>query len=183
MVVVVVIGMPICEAFAQIEQQPNIYDVVHVKYFDEVWFRELHVYFTIFQKFNWCYIWYFVTHLCCESSWRSLIFLYIRVLCSLDLVSTSYGCCLMQEPLKLDLVISFPDHGFHLRFDPWSQVILLFALVFLLGFLVAIQRILSLLIINGMMKLLNIVFAPNFVIVSVILVTSTLFWKDTIQNC
>lgn len=32
----------------------------------------------------------------------------------------------MQEPLKLDLVISFPDHGFHLRFDPWSQVILLF---------------------------------------------------------
>lgn len=30
-------GMPICEAFAQIEQQPTIYDVVHVKYFDEVW--------------------------------------------------------------------------------------------------------------------------------------------------
>lgn len=30
------VGMPICEAFAQIEQQPNIYDVVHVKYFDEV---------------------------------------------------------------------------------------------------------------------------------------------------
>jgi hypothetical protein len=28
--------MPICEAFAQIEQQPNIYDVVHVKHFDEV---------------------------------------------------------------------------------------------------------------------------------------------------
>ncbi|KAL2988201.1 hypothetical protein AAZX31_11G072800 [Glycine max] len=54
------LGMPICEAFAQIEQQPNIYDVVHVKYFDE-------------------------------------------------------------EPLKLDVVISFPDHGFHLRFDPWSQ--------------------------------------------------------------
>ncbi|TQE08022.1 hypothetical protein C1H46_006296 [Malus baccata] len=54
------IGMPICEAFAQIEQEPNIYDVVHVKYYDE-------------------------------------------------------------EPLKLDIVISFPDHGFHLRFDPWSQ--------------------------------------------------------------
>ncbi|KAI3502852.1 hypothetical protein L1887_31208 [Cichorium endivia] len=54
------LGMPICEAFAQIEQQPNIYDVVHVKYFDE-------------------------------------------------------------DPLKLDVVISFPDHGFHLRFDPWSQ--------------------------------------------------------------
>ncbi|GAA0144074.1 hypothetical protein LIER_04608 [Lithospermum erythrorhizon] len=54
------LGMPICEAFAQIEQQPNIYDVVHVKYFDE-------------------------------------------------------------DPLKLDIVISFPDHGFHLRFDPWSQ--------------------------------------------------------------
>ncbi|XP_008775646.1 UPF0183 protein At3g51130 isoform X1 [Phoenix dactylifera] len=55
------LGMPICEAFAQIEHQPNIYDVVHVKYLDE------------------------------------------------------------QEPLKLDIVISFPDHGFHLRFDPWSQ--------------------------------------------------------------
>ncbi|CAN1344435.1 PHAF1 protein At3g51130 [Linum perenne] len=54
------LGMPICEAFAQIEQQPNLYDVVHVKYYDE-------------------------------------------------------------EPLKLDIVISFPDHGFHLRFDPWSQ--------------------------------------------------------------
>ncbi|CAK7334375.1 unnamed protein product [Dovyalis caffra] len=54
------LGMPICEAFAQIEQQPSIYDVVHVKFFDE-------------------------------------------------------------EPLKLDIVISFPDHGFHLRFDPWSQ--------------------------------------------------------------
>lgn len=34
-------GMPICEAFASIEQQPNIYDVVHVKYFDEVWLKEL----------------------------------------------------------------------------------------------------------------------------------------------
>ncbi|EYU24078.1 hypothetical protein ABFS83_12G002500 [Erythranthe nasuta] len=54
------LGMPICEAFAQIEQQHNVYDVVHVKYYDE-------------------------------------------------------------EPLKLDIVISFPDHGFHLRFDPWSQ--------------------------------------------------------------
>lgn len=32
-------GMPICEAFAQIEQQPNIYDVVHVKHFDEVCFQ------------------------------------------------------------------------------------------------------------------------------------------------
>jgi len=29
------IGMPISDAFAQIEHQPNIYDVVHVKYFDE----------------------------------------------------------------------------------------------------------------------------------------------------
>ncbi|WVZ78523.1 hypothetical protein U9M48_026220 [Paspalum notatum var. saurae] len=54
------LGMPISDAFAQIERQPNIYDVVHVKYFDE-------------------------------------------------------------EPLNLDFVISFPDHGFHLRFDPWSQ--------------------------------------------------------------
>jgi len=32
----------------------------------------------------------------------------------------------MQEPLKLDVVISFPDHGFHLRFDPWSQVLYFF---------------------------------------------------------
>lgn len=34
-------GMPISDAFAQIEHHPNIYDVVHVKYFDEVcafWF-------------------------------------------------------------------------------------------------------------------------------------------------
>ncbi|KAF3658095.1 hypothetical protein FXO37_14583 [Capsicum annuum] len=57
------LGMPICEAFAQVEQDPKNYDVVHVKYFDE-------------------------------------------------------------EPLKLDIVISLPDHGFHLRFDPWSQVFL-----------------------------------------------------------
>ncbi|CAL9760841.1 unnamed protein product, partial [Musa acuminata subsp. burmannicoides] len=54
------LGMPLHEAFAQVEHQPNIYDVVHVKYLDE-------------------------------------------------------------EPLKLDIVISFPDHGFHLRFDPWTQ--------------------------------------------------------------
>ncbi|CAM8912215.1 unnamed protein product [Rhodiola kirilowii] len=54
------LGMPICESFAQIEQQPNIYDVVHVKYLDE-------------------------------------------------------------DPLKLDIVISFPNHGFHLCFDPHSQ--------------------------------------------------------------
>ncbi|XP_028096177.1 UPF0183 protein At3g51130-like isoform X4 [Camellia sinensis] len=51
--------MPILSV-CSIEQQPNIYDVVHVKYLDE-------------------------------------------------------------EPLKLDIVISFPDHGFHLHFDPWSQ--------------------------------------------------------------
>ncbi|CAD5168739.1 unnamed protein product [Musa acuminata subsp. malaccensis] len=56
------LGMPLHEAFAQVEHQPNIYDVVHVKYLDEV-----------------------------------------------------------GEPLKLDIVISFPDHGFHLRFDPWTQ--------------------------------------------------------------
>lgn len=36
-----VAGMPICEAFDQIEQQPNIYDVVHVKYLDEVWVNEM----------------------------------------------------------------------------------------------------------------------------------------------
>lgn len=28
--------MPIGDAFARIEEQPNIYDVVHVKYSDEV---------------------------------------------------------------------------------------------------------------------------------------------------
>lgn len=54
------IGMPICDAFARIEEQPDIYDVVHVKYSDE-------------------------------------------------------------DPLELDIVLSFPDHGFHLRFDPVSQ--------------------------------------------------------------
>ncbi|RID46807.1 hypothetical protein BRARA_I03447 [Brassica rapa] len=54
------IGMPICDAFGKIEQDSNVYDVVHVKYYDE-------------------------------------------------------------DPLKLDVVISFPDHGFHLRFDPSSQ--------------------------------------------------------------
>ncbi|PKA61675.1 UPF0183 protein [Apostasia shenzhenica] len=54
------LGMSISEAFTQITNQPNIYDVVHVKYFEE-------------------------------------------------------------DPLKLDIVINFPDHGFHLRFDSWSQ--------------------------------------------------------------
>ncbi|RDX88313.1 UPF0183 protein, partial [Mucuna pruriens] len=49
------LGMPICEAY-----KPNIYDVVHVKYFDE-------------------------------------------------------------ESLNLDIVISFPDHGFYLRFNSWFQ--------------------------------------------------------------
>lgn len=33
---VVVSGMPISEAFGKIEQNPNVYDVVHVKYYDEV---------------------------------------------------------------------------------------------------------------------------------------------------
>ena len=28
--------MPICDAFGKIEQDPNVYDVVHVKYYDEV---------------------------------------------------------------------------------------------------------------------------------------------------
>jgi hypothetical protein len=28
---------------------------------------------------------------------------------------------MVQEPLKVDLVISFPEHGFHLRFEPRSQ--------------------------------------------------------------
>lgn len=39
-------GMPICEAFAHIEQQPNIYDVVHVKYFDEVCLKPLTFHFS-----------------------------------------------------------------------------------------------------------------------------------------
>jgi hypothetical protein len=30
------LGMPIREAFAKIKEQPNIYDVVHVKSFDEL---------------------------------------------------------------------------------------------------------------------------------------------------
>jgi hypothetical protein len=34
--VVIGAGMPISDAFAQIEHQPNIYDVVHVKYFNKV---------------------------------------------------------------------------------------------------------------------------------------------------
>ncbi|XP_074564334.1 PHAF1 protein At3g51130 [Curcuma longa] len=54
------LGMPLHEALAQVDLQPNIYDVIHVKYLDE-------------------------------------------------------------EALKLDIVVCFPDHGFHLRFDPWSQ--------------------------------------------------------------
>ena len=29
-------GMPICDAFGKIEQDSNVYDVVHVKYYDEV---------------------------------------------------------------------------------------------------------------------------------------------------
>lgn len=52
----------------------------------------------------------------------------------------------MQEPLKLDIVISFPDHGFHLRFDPWSQVFLhyilfLYLSVLLLGYSVIIDGV------------------------------------------
>ncbi|CAI9756279.1 unnamed protein product [Fraxinus pennsylvanica] len=27
----------------------------------------------------------------------------------------------LDDPLRLDIVISFPNYGFHLRFDPWSQ--------------------------------------------------------------
>lgn len=49
-------------------------------------------------------------------------------------MSLYVGCIIfnmLQEPLKLDIVISFPDHGFHLRFDPWSQVSLCFSLIML----------------------------------------------------
>lgn len=28
----------------------------------------------------------------------------------------------VQEPLQMDLVLSFPEHGFHLRFESQSQV-------------------------------------------------------------
>lgn len=44
------------------------------------------------------------------------VFSFNGALLTLDISST-------QDPLKLDVVISFPDHGFHLRFDPWSQVL------------------------------------------------------------
>ncbi|RDY03350.1 UPF0183 protein, partial [Mucuna pruriens] len=56
----ILLQMPICEAYA-IEQQPNIYDVVH--YFDSI----------------------------------------------------------INKSVKLDIVFSFLDHDFHLRFDQWSQ--------------------------------------------------------------
>jgi hypothetical protein len=36
-----------------------------------------------------------------------------------DVVHVKYND---EEPLKVDLVISFPEHGFHLRFEPRSQV-------------------------------------------------------------
>eukprot|EP00249_Psilotum_nudum_P003120 c16442_g1_i1 orf=280-1410(+) len=54
------LGMPVCEAVAYVEQHPNTFDLVHVKYHDE-------------------------------------------------------------DPLLHDVVISFPEHGFHLRFEPYSQ--------------------------------------------------------------
>lgn len=44
----------------------------------------------------------------------------------LDFLCVGFSMILLalaQDPLKLDVVISFPDHGFHLRFDPWSQVL------------------------------------------------------------
>lgn len=48
----------------------------------------------------------------------------------------------MQEPLKLDIVISFPDHGFHLRFDPWSQVLLLCTSILMLELLLVRHNVL-----------------------------------------
>ncbi|KAH7300618.1 hypothetical protein KP509_24G071700 [Ceratopteris richardii] len=54
------LGMPVCDAFAYIDQHPDTFDAVQVKYHDE-------------------------------------------------------------EPLLCDLVVSFPNHGFHLRFEPRSQ--------------------------------------------------------------
>lgn len=55
-----VLGMPVCEALAHIEQQPALFETTHVKYSE-------------------------------------------------------------KEPLKWDLVVAFPNLGFHLRFDPHSQ--------------------------------------------------------------
>ncbi|KAL3680902.1 hypothetical protein R1sor_023858 [Riccia sorocarpa] len=55
-----ILGMPVCEALAHVEQHRSVFDVVQIKYNDE-------------------------------------------------------------EPLRYDLVISFPEHGFHLRFEPRSQ--------------------------------------------------------------
>lgn len=31
------VGMPICEVFAQVNEQPNVFDMVHLKDYDEVW--------------------------------------------------------------------------------------------------------------------------------------------------
>lgn len=30
------VGMPICEVFAQVNEQPNVFDMVHLKDYDEV---------------------------------------------------------------------------------------------------------------------------------------------------
>ncbi|MCO5577619.1 hypothetical protein L7F22_031450 [Adiantum nelumboides] len=54
------LGMPVCDAFAYVDQHPDTFDAVQVKYHDD-------------------------------------------------------------EPLLCDLVVSFPSHGFHLRFEPRSQ--------------------------------------------------------------
>ncbi|KAF6160542.1 hypothetical protein GIB67_019482 [Kingdonia uniflora] len=181
------IGMPICEAFAQIEQQPNIYDVVHVKYLDEIFeflfacdmvpksrvgtkrprynstvildgqrvgdnpvhwstekgFKDRPIvkeqivdiknvsevsagYAGVFAKFKakgWTKI---------LTPTRNVYPQIVRLFyASLQVESTrslhnqtffvTIDGAEYSEPLKLDIVISFPDHGFHLRFDPWSQ--------------------------------------------------------------
>lgn len=48
--------MPIGDAFNQVEQQPHIYDVVRVKYLDEVWYlvlETIHYLDFVFDVINW----------------------------------------------------------------------------------------------------------------------------------
>ena len=128
-------GMPICEAFAQIEQQPNIYDVVHVKHFDEVWFKIVcwlcclcTIENGLIITFQYAFF-YFLDAVFCLIGflflwevWGIYIYIYMYVCIWLTSRHLTLYAYYLQDPLKLDIVISFPDHGFHLRFDPWSQV-------------------------------------------------------------
>ncbi len=57
------------------------------------------------------YGYYGSSPLCCSISRMSMV-----------VIMLGWGEGMVQEPLKVDLVISFPEHGFHLRFEPRSQV-------------------------------------------------------------